>query len=353
MAYTTINKGSSYFNTLTYTGNGSSQSITGVGFKPDFIWGKARGATSWHNLTDAVRGVSRPLFSNTTNAEANYSGNQFTSFNTDGFTVVDDSVNTYGCNGTGYTYVAWNWLAANSTASNTNGSITSTVSANTTSGFSIVSYTGNGTANATVGHGLGTIPAMIIIKNRTSVVTWQIFQQSLSWTTQYMQFDTSAVHNDGATYGLKSNPTSTTFQFVTNDLGNNKSGENYVAYCFSQIKGYSKFGSYTGNGSSDGTFVYTGFKPAFLMVKRTDASGDNWFLYDNKRPGYNLTVNRLYPNLSNSEDSNADYGYDLLSNGFKVRTSNTGWNASGGNYIYMAFAENPFVTSGGIPVTAR
>ena len=351
MAYTTINKPSSYFNTVLFTGNGSNQSITGVGFKPDMVWTKARSNAYGGDLYDSVRGVNKYIYPHLTNAEVSgVSPPTLSSFDTDGFTLgANDNSNQAN----GITAVSWNWLASNTTTSNTSGSITSTVSANTTSGFSIVSYTGNGSSGATVGHGLGVAPKMIIVKGRNTSLNWIVYHSGIG-ATQYIELNTTGAAQSQSSYNMFNSTAPTSSLFTLGNLSNTNGNTNtYIAYCFAEIKGFSKFGSYTGNGSSDGTFIYTGFKPAFLMVKRTDASGDNWFLYDNKRPGYNLTVNRLYPNLTNSEDSNADYGYDLLSNGFKVRTSNTGWNASGGTYIYMAFAENPFVTSGGIPVTAR
>jgi len=343
MAFATINKGSSYFNPVLYTGTGATNARTGIGFQPDWTWIKCRNTTDWHILTDAVRGATKTIYSNSTAAETTQA-QALQSFNTDGFTLgTSTEVNTNA-----NTYVAWNWLGANTTASNTSGTITSTVSANTTSGFSIATGTFAAVSSQTVGHGLGVTPSMYIMKIRNTTENWVVYHKSLG-ATQAILLNSTNGASSNIGYFNNTSPTSSVVSFGSYFNSTNT----FVVYSFAEIKGFSKFGSYTGNGSADGTFVYTGFKPAFLMVKRTDASGDNWFLYDNKRPSYNLTVNRLYPNLSNSEDSNADYGYDLLSNGFKVRTSNTGWNASGGTYIYAAFASNPFVTSGGIPVTAR
>jgi hypothetical protein len=359
MAYSTINKGASYFNTVTYTGNSTNnRAITGVGFKPDWVWAKARSIAYNGAICDSVRGTgqSKVLVPSSTGAEgaggAVY-GN-IASYDVDGFTTAagTDGGNPYANNNESpQTYVAWNWLGANSTTSNTSGTITSTVSANTTSGFSIVSYTGNGTASATVGHGLGVAPKMIIVKNRSTSATWMVGHSSLTWASQYMQMsDTSAVHNDGATYGFKATPTSTVFQWSSGDVANNGSGSTYIAYCFAEVKGYSKFGSYTGNGSTDGTFVYTGFKPRFLMIKRTDTTS-NWFILDTARDTYNVSSGLLFPNLSDAEDSSSPR-MDILSNGFKNRQS-TVMNASSGTFIYMAFAENPFVLTDGTPVTAR
>jgi hypothetical protein len=350
MPYTTINKGSSYFNTVIYSGNGTNPtSITTVGFKPDWLWIKCRSDAASHCLFDAVRGVSKRLISNSATAESTET--QIASFDTNGWTMDADTAN----NGSGRTYVAWNWLGANTTASNTAGTITSTVSANTTSGFSIVTYTGNGSSSATVGHGLGVAPSMIIIKARAgtnAANNWFIYHKNLS-SNNNLIFTTAAQAGTGTfSSGVIATPTSSTIGFTagTTVININESGTTYVAYCFAEIKGYSKMGSYTGNGSTDGPFVYTGFKPAFLIVKRIDSTG-NWRIRDDVRSPYNVITDVLYPN-SNSATITED-NHDFLSNGFKVRTTGPENNASGGTYIYMAFAENPFVTSGGIPVTAR
>jgi hypothetical protein len=342
MAFATINKGSSYFNTRLYTGNGSARSITGVGFKPDWVWVKPRSAVNDHVLADVVRGVTKTLATNLTAVELTNT-NAFTAFDTDGFSLgtgTDVNSNTV-------TYASWNWLAGGTGVSNTNGTITSTVSANTTSGFSIVSYTGNGTGGATIGHGLGSTPKMMIVKRRdTAVAAWRIYHASLG-NTQGMAFDT-AVPTVSAIYWNNTSPTSTLFTVGTGSTVNT-SASTYIAYCFADVKGYSKFGSYTGNGSTDGTFVYTGFKPSFLMIKVSSTTED-WYIWDNKRGTYNANLPVLYPDLSNAESSS---DIDFLSNGFKCRTAQTLQNASGATYIYMAFAENPFVLTDGTPVTAR
>jgi hypothetical protein len=344
MAYTTINKGSSYFNTVLWTGTGSAMSITGVGFKPDWVWYKGRSFAYNHGLFDAVRGTTNFLSSNQTNAEATVSG--VTAFNSDGFSLGTDA----GGVGSGNTFVAWNWLGANTTASNTSGSITSTVSANPTAGFSVVSYTGTG-ANATVGHGLGVAPKFIIIKNRSVGGTdWRVGHQSLTWNNEIFLSLTSATNVSSGAWNNTA-PTSSVFSLGSGNYGNG-SGNSIIAYCFAEVKGYSKFGSYTGNSSSDGTFVYTGFKPAFVMVKNTNyGPGTDWYIFDNKRNTYNVENLYLNPNLSAAEATGVDT--DFLSNGFKLRHSSIAMNNSSYTYIYMAFAENPFVTSGGIPVTAR
>ena len=353
MAFATINKGSSYFNTVLYTGNGASpRSITGVGFKPDFVWSKSRSTAENHNLYDAVRGGANSLRSNLSNAENVSSIYGYVStFDSDGVTYISGGTNNDLNNGNGVTFVNWNWLGANSTTSNTSGTITSTVSANTTAGFSIVTYTGNGTSGATVGHGLGVAPSMIILKSRSNGgAQWAVYHQSLG-NTKALQLDATNAAGTSAAYWNNTSPTSTVFS-LGNGTDPNQNTGTYVAYCFAEVKGYSKFGSYTGNGNADGTFVYTGFKPAFVMRKRTDTTAD-WRMDDSKRDGYNVIPFTLFPNLVNEETTNSGYNVDLLSNGFKSRATSVNQNASGGTYIYMAFAQNPFVLTDGTPVTAR
>ena len=348
MAYTTINKGSSYFNTVLYTGTGASNSVTGVGFKPDFTWIKDRSNARDHQLVNAVVGYpSGTLFSNATDAE-------YTAFprvdssNADGFTVSTPAQ----VNGSGETYAAWNWLANNTSgSSNTAGSITSTVAANTTAGFSIVRYTGTG-ANATVGHGLGVAPRMMIIKDRTSgAYNWTVYHASIGNTRRIILNSDAGQDSADSRWWNNTSPTSTVFT-VGIDNGANASGDSFIAYCFAEIRGYSKFDSYTGNGDANGTFVYTGFKPAFLIIKQSNTGGENWYMWDTKRDTFNVSQKRLFPNLTNAEETGTLL-FDFLSNGFKLRSTYGGFNGSGGTFIYMAFAENPFVTSGGIPVTAR
>ena len=358
MAYTTIKKPSDYFNTKLYTGNanassGTTQSITNVGFQPDMVWIKSRSATTGHTVWDNIRGVTNWLTPNNTNAEGTYSGG-LTSFDSDGFTVGDGG----DINRNGNTQVAWNWLASNTTASNTDGSITSTVSANTTSGFSIVSYTGNGSSSATVGHGLGVIPKMVICKERNNADNWHVRHESLSsnynlWlnATDRAYNMTNEVNNGG----IADLSSSSTFGFVqgVQDVNSvNQSGSTYIAYCFSEVKGFSKFGSYTGNGSADGTFCFTGFKPAFVMIKNTSSTG-TWMIKDTKRDLFNVANTALgasnpAPEVDYSSSLNE---IDILSNGFKLRDTYSDQNTSGNNYIYMAFAEEPLV--GDNPATAR
>jgi hypothetical protein len=339
-----INKSTDYFNTVLYTGNSTTgHAITGVGFQPDFVWTKGRSDADPNYVHDVVRTVSNRLNTAATTGEA---GGLLSSFDADGFTI---SSTGDGNNGTGHTYASWNWLASNTTASNTDGSITSTVSANTTSGFSIVSYTGTG-SNATVGHGLSSAPKMVIVKERDNANNWFVYHSSLGATKQLILQETDAEASFTATWN-DTEPTSSVFSVGTN-LGTNRSGGGLIAYCFAEKKGFSKFGSYTGNGNADGTFVYTGFKPAFVMVKRSNNT-QGWYMLDNKRNTFNPEDKYLE---ANDSDAEATFTFcDFLSNGFKARVDNTGtgFNFSGDTYIYMAFAESPFVSSTGVPATAR
>jgi len=346
MAYTTIDKPADYFNTKLYSGNSTDDTaITGVGFQPDWLWIKERTNTSGHQLQDVIRGATKQLFSNDSQAEATNT-TKVKSFDSDGFTLgTSGSVNV-----SGDTYVAWNWLASNTTASNSDGSITSTVSANTTAGFSIVSYTGNGTAGATIGHGLGVAPSMIIAKRRSGVENWAVYHQSRG-ASKYINLDTTTAEQSSTSRWNGTEPTSSVFSVNTHGSVNGN-GDTYIAYCFAEKKGYSKFGSYTGNGNADGTFIYTGFKPAWVLIKQSSASGEEWQLLDNKRNTFNPTNTALFPSGSVAENSGNDRS-DFLSNGFKCRSTSAGVNSSGATYIYMAFAENPFVTSTGIPSCAR
>jgi hypothetical protein len=344
MAYTSINKPTDYFNTKLYTGNGSTQSITGVEFQPDWVWIKQRTGTEWHNLIDSVRGGTKVVYSNSSNAEAT-SSNLITSFDSDGFSIG----NAAEVNANTNTFASWNWLAGGTASSNTDGSITSSVSANTTSGFSIVSYTGTGSAS-TIGHGLGSAPKMVICKTRSITGVWLTWHTGISINGQIQLQATDAVYNPGNNlYWNSTLPTSSVFSVGTSGSVNG-SGTNYIAYCFAEKKGFSKFGSYTGNGSTNGPMVYTGFKPAFVILKITNST-NNWHMYDNKRDTYNVADAVLYPNLNNAEGT--DTTLDFLSNGFKLKTSTNFANGSGDSYIYMAFAESPFTTSTGVPTTAR
>jgi len=338
MAYTTIKKPSDYFNTKLYTGNGSNNYIiTGVGFDTDLAWIKNRGGDD-HRLFDKVRGVNKFIKSNSNVVQTT---DAIFTTNSDGYELT----NAGEVNATGGNFVGWNWKANGAGSANTNGSISSTVSANTTSGFSIVSYTGTG-SNATVGHGLGSAPSMIIVKNLSSAYEWGVYHKSLG-ATQNIYLDSTGAAGS-ATFWNNTEPTSSVFN-VGSTLYTNGSGQNYIAYCFAEKQGFSKFGSYTGNGNADGAFIYTGMKPAFLMAKRTDV-GDPWVMIDNKRNSFNALSNTLLANSAGAEDTGTDRA-DFISNGIKIKTTSTAWNASGGNYIYMSFAEEPLV--GDNPCTAR
>ena len=340
MAYTTIKKPSDYFNTKLYTGTGSSLALTGIGHQPDFVWIKPRNEARGHHLFDAVRGVGKSIISNETSAEGT-NAQTITAFGSDGFTVGTSN----DVNKSSNTHVAWNWKANGAGSSNTDGSITSTVSANTTSGFSIVSYTGTGSNPSTVGHGLGVAPDMMIIKERSAVKSWYVYHKSLGNNSELYINATDSAPGSTSAWNTTS-PTSSVF--TINNAGVNDSGDTYIAYCFAEKQGFSKFGSYTGNGNADGTFVYTGFKPAFILQKRIDNVG-SWNILDNKREGYNVDNNRLFPDTDGTENT-LDI-VDILSNGFKWRNTGSNYNNSGETNIYMAFAEEPLV--GDNPATAR
>ena len=343
MAYTTIDDPTIYFTTNLRSGlYGGSDTAFDIGFQPDWIWNKKRSGTGVHSLFDSVRGFGssgKVLYSNTNGAEATNA--LIKSVSSTGFTVTASSDDTG-------TMVDWCWKAGGSASSNSNGSITSSVSASTDAGFSIVSYTGNGTSGATVGHGIST-PDVIIAKSRSGTHNWYVYHKSNG--VGYGKLNLTDAFNS-ATDVFTVAPTSSVFT-ISADTSINNSGDNFIAYCFTEKKGYSKFGSYTGNGNADGTFVYTGFKPAFVLLKYSSAAGNNWFLYDNKRPGYNEIDQKLYANATDAEEDSQYNNMDFLSNGFKLRTTDGDSNASGGTYIYMAFAESPFVNSNGVPNNAR
>ena len=342
MAYTTINKPTDYFNTKLYAGNSGTQSITGVGFQPDFLWIKRRTNAGDHNLVDVIRTSDKTLISNDTGAE--YSNNTITSFDSDGFSL---SGSDGALNASSNDYASWNWLASNTTASNTDGSITSTVSANTTSGFSIVSYTGTG-ANATVGHGLGSTPSVVMVKRRNGNSWWYVRHTGTNITDGHVFLNTTSTASTQSTsiIGLSSS----TFSLGT-EVSVNDSGGTFIAYCFAEKTGYSKFGSYTGNGNADGTFVYTGFKPAFVMIKSSSLA-EGWWIVDSKRTPNNVVDKLLRPDTNGAElVGNSNIILDILSNGFKLRQTDGALNGSGASYIYMAFAEEPLV--GDNPATAR
>ena len=337
-----IPNGRTVFNATTYVANHSTNVISNadkgtLGFKPDFVWTKSRTDAYSHELYDSVRGVTKVLDSNATVAEST-DANGLLSFDSTGFTLGYNNGSNYinGSNG-----VTWNWQAGQgTTSSNTSGSVTSTVSVNATAGFSIVTYPGSA-SNITVGHGLGVAPSFIVIKGRDSTYNWIVYHASLgkqgylhlNLTTQ-AQYSPN-VWNDTA-------PTSTVFSVSAGALNANEAGKNFVAYCWAEIAGFSKFGSYTGNGSTDGTFVYTGFRPKFVMIK-VYSTTQSWTMEDTSRDPYNAAGHTLWADLGNAEaDNTSAYPIDLLSNGFKLRSSAANQNSNGANYIYAAFAENPF-----------
>jgi hypothetical protein len=335
----TVVQGDDYFNTVLWTGDGNTRSITGVGFAPDLIVTKSRNNAFIPGWWDKVRGTGKVLASDRTDSESSLgtAGGSITAFDSDGWTMQNGTVNFSWINQTSATYVAWNWKANGAGASNTDGTITGTVtvSANTIAGISIVTYTGNG-VNATVGHGLGAAPAMIIVKNRDAADAWLVQHTSLG-PTKYLLLERTDAAGTASTAWNNTAPTSTVFSIGTlADVNTNT--ENFVAYCFAEVEGFSKFGSYTGNGLADGPFVYTGFRPQFLIYKITTAGA--WVILDAARNPSNLVTQYLY---ANAPDAEAPALFvDFVSNGIKYRTTYADTNGSGSTYIYMAFAENPF-----------
>jgi len=322
-----VTKPSTVMDVLLYTGNGSARSITGLGFNPDLVWIKSRSAATDHELTDSVRGTTKSLSSNLTAAEATDTGG-LTAFNSDGFSLGTDTK----YNNNAATYTGWCWDAGSSTVTNTQGSITSQVRANASAGFSVVTVSPASSTQVTIGHGLGVAPGLIIMKQRNASGSWHVWH-NLFTTSEYLFLDSTAAKGASTNLWGTSLPSSTTFGF-------NIAAGDWVAYCFAPVSGYSSFGSYTGNGSTDGPFVYTGFRPRWVMVKRTDTSTFRWVVWDSARDTYNLTTTSLYPNLADSELTGFDI--DIVSNGFKLRDSENTLNQSGGTWIYAAFAEHPF-----------
>jgi len=344
MAYTTINKSTDYFNTKLYTGNSSTLNVTGVGHQPDFVWIKDRSSSGDDfAMYDAVRGVNKRIRSNQNDAE-NTETAALTSFDSDGFTV-----GTAGSsNGNGDSFVAWNWKANGQGSSNTDGSINTTyTSVNTTAGFSISQYTGTG-ATATIGHGLGVVPKMIIIKQTNTTRNWVVGHDSIGWT-KYLYLDSTNAQGTGNLFNDTA-PTNQVFS-VVNDGGVNASGGTYIAYCFAEKTGYSKMGSFIGNGNADGTFAYLGFRPAFILVRASNLT-TNWHLYDNKRDPINPADTILRANSSNVDATNSEFAYDFVSNGFKARSSGSEFNGSGNTFIYYAVGQS-LVGSNNVPCTAR
>lgn len=342
LATPTIKNGAQYMAATTYTGTGATLSITNTvnstSFKPDWVWIKGRSGATSHKLTDSVRGVTKALSTDSTANQVTDAGG-VTAFNSNGFTVGT----TAAYNTNTATYIGWQWLCnAGTTSSNTNGSITSTVQVNATAGFSIVSYVGT-SANATVGHGLGVAPSMFILKSYIGTVSaWPMYHISIG-ASKFLLVNVNNAAGSSTSYFNGTAPTSTVFSLGIQS-NTNASGETYVAYCFAPITGYNSFGSYTGNGSTEGPFVYCGFRPRWLMIKRSSTASVTfgWQLYDTTRSPYNTTaLPGLWADTSSAEAANT-YSIDILSNGFKLRDSNVNMNASGDTYIYAAFAENPF-----------
>jgi hypothetical protein len=355
MAYTTINKSTDYFDNKLWTGNETdNRDITGFNFQPDFAWIKARNNSYGHALFDAVRGVNKYLCTNSTTAEVDQPSSGYISqFNSDGYRLKHGSSTFRNVNDAdaSTTYVSWNWKANGAGSANSNGTISSTVSANTTAGFSIVSYTGTG-SNATVGHGLGAVPKMIIVKDRTSGTNnnWYVYHIDTG-NDKRLRLDLTSGAGSDATAWNNTSPTSSVFTVGTN--GNvNASGNTYIAYCFAEKTGYSKISSYIGNSSNnaDAPFVYTGFKTSFVLIKNIEQASA-WEMYDKSRDGYNPKVHGLRANASDTED-NSDDLLDLLSNGFKLRHQGSGINENNDRFIYLAFGQS-LVGSNNVPATAR
>ena len=346
MAFSAIIKPTDYFIPELYTGNGGTQTISGLNFQPDFTWIKSRSNAEGHGLFDVLRGVTNRIQSNTLNAESSVAGS-LQSFDSDGFTVGND----VGANGNGQTFASWNWKANGQGSSNTEGSINTTyTSANTTSGFSIIQYTGNATASATIGHGLGKIPTMIIFRRYAQAENWDVYHQAIGNAKSIRLNETGAAF-DNATALTSTTPTSNLITLGTS-VTTNANGNPMIAYCFADVQGFSKMGSYIGNGNADGIFAYTGFKPAFVMTRPSSGVG-SWYMLDNKRANpFNVVTGRLEADGSGTENTGFTW-CDFTSNGFKIRTTEGGINASGVTFIYMAFAEEPLVSTNGNAATAR
>jgi hypothetical protein len=354
MAYTTITDPSAYFQTTLYTGTGSARSVTNDGnanIQPDWLWIKRRSASNSSMIVNSSLGLSGNVAVASDLSLAAYA-TPVSALNSDGFSVNagDASVNANGS-----TYVSWQWKAnGGTTASNSSGTITSTVQANTTSGFSIVTWTGSG-ANATIGHGLGVTPKMIIIKRLNGGNDWIVYHASLENASYYISLNGTGGQTQAANVFNSTAPTSSVFSVGTSTATNSGS-QTYIAYCFADIQGYSKFANLRGNGNADGPFIYTGFKPAFVMQKEYSQGSTVWFMWDSKRDIINVANRTVEANSAAAEGSTASGAtnwIDILSNGYKIRNTGSHLNASGRQYIYMAFAQNPFVATSGLPATAR
>lgn len=330
----TIVAGNKFMDATLYTGTSANRSITNAGsFRPDLVWIKSRSNNDENVLSDAIRGATNYLVSNGTAAETG-SGTRTTSFNSNGFSLGESAT----VNATGNTFVAWQWQAGSSTVTNTSGTISSQVRANPTTGFSIVTYTGNGSASATVGHGLGVAPRVVLIKTRSATNNWFFYTNIVDGSWDVFNINTTSAKADSTATA----PTSSVFSVIT--AGNNNVNlATYVAYCWAEVPGFSRFGSYTGNGDANGPFIYTGFRPKFVLIKASSITANDWALYDTSRDPSNLSSRYLSPSTSNTEDG-AKGTLDILSNGFKLRNTNSSTNSTA-TYLYMAFAENPFKNS--------
>ena len=341
MAYSAITKAADYFNTLLYSGNSSVRSLTGVGFEPSWVWIKERTSTSDHMLFDQPRGVEKYMSSNQDTIEQT-SSTMLTAFDSDGFSLGTGN----DINDNGQTYVSWNWKGNGAGSSNSDGSVTSTVSANTTAGFSIVKFDPTGAA-CTIGHGLGVAPKVIIAKALNRTFSWVWGGDAIGWN-KYLELNETQAEATSTARWNDTAPTSTVFS-VKNEYNN---GDNAIAYCFAEKKGFSKFGLYEGNGNADGAFVYTGFKPAWVMIKAKGQT-ESWYILDTKRPGRNNNNYYLIANNNGADGTSTSLAMSILSNGFKINNSDTSMNSSGQGYVYMAFAEAPLVGSNNVPCTAR
>ena len=356
MAYTTIDDPSAHFQTLLYTGDGNDdRNIVNTGnsdLQPDLLWIKDRDNARSHEIYDSSRGATIRLKSEATSAESTQANN-LQAFQSDGF-QVGSGPGVNGGEASPGTYVAWQWKANGGTRTTNTESGNNPAGGyqvNTTAGFSIVDYTGTGAAG-TMAHGLGAVPHLMIVRNREISASWLVYhhKNTAAPATDILQLDSTAATYDGPGYWNDTAPTSSVFT-INDSTDANKDADGHIAYIWTEIQGYSKFGSYTGNGDADGTFVYTGFKPAWLVIKQSSSSGENWRLFDSARSTYNTVNKHLVPSGTGAES--AETGCDFLSNGFKLRDGDTHQNADDETYVYMAFAENPFVTSGGVPCTAR
>ena len=354
MAYTTIDDPSAFFQTTLYTGNGGTQAVTNGGnsdLSPNFVWLKETGGSGDHRLFDTVRGVTNDLMSNNAEVQAD-SNTSLTAFGSDGFTLGNEG----GVNNNTDSFVSWQWKAgtsfSNDASSTSIGSLDSSGSVNDTAGFAIVTYVGNGSSGATIKHGLTSAPTFMIIRVYDATAGFQVYSKAVGATKFAGYLNTTEAA--GTTAGVVNNTDPGTSVFTVGNGGNtNNDGGNHIAYCFAEKQGFSKQGVYTGNGNNgNGPFIYTGFKPAWVLVTRLTA-GENWLILDNKRDTFNPQDSSVYPNLANAEDADgADY-FDFYSNGMKVKTNNGGTNTDGADYVYLAFAESPLVTSTGVPTTAR